>query len=212
MRLIGSAMFGAAFNMFNLVTSVGVPTFLEHWKMIVFKLIVALSNNFSYRKRLPKWRKLFVKNGYIKPGFLSKSSKFRVVWTIRFSSNFFIIWYKHFVRNRWRDFRLPAPVLATVARKSVNGKFTVKIDFPIDRAFYVIIAVADIQSLKSLHTLFDKYLAHRLVKYERNRMVWTIHNFVLFDKKLVNTEFLTKYWRHFGGRFWDWNNCLMLKY
>ena len=37
LRLIGSAMFGATFN---LVTRVRLPWFLEHWKMIVFKLIV----------------------------------------------------------------------------------------------------------------------------------------------------------------------------
>ena len=30
---------------------------------------------------------------------------------------------------------------------------------------------ADIGSLKSLHTLFVKYLDHLLVKFERNRMV-----------------------------------------
>ena len=30
-----------------------------------------------------------------------------------------------------RDFRLPMSALTTVARKSFNGKFTAKIDFPI---------------------------------------------------------------------------------
>ena len=62
--------------------------------------------------------------------------------------------------------------LATVARKSSNGKFTAKIDFPIGHFM-----------LPLLHTLFDKYLDHMLVKFEQNRMVWTIQNFVLFDKK-----------------------------
>ena len=47
-------------------------------------------------------------------------------------------------------------------------------------------ADADIGSLKSLDTLLDKYLDHMLVKFEQNRMVRTIQNFVLFDKKLVN--------------------------
>ena len=56
----------------------------------------------------------------------------------------------------------------------------------IDRACYVTIADADIGSLKSLHTLFDKYLDHMLVKFEQNRKVRTIQNFVLFDKKMVN--------------------------
>ena len=31
----------------------------------------------------------------------------------------------------WKDFRLPVSEFATVARKSFNGKFTAKIDFPI---------------------------------------------------------------------------------
>ena len=41
----------------------------------------------------------------------------------------------------------------------------------------------DIGSLKSLHTLFDKYLDHMLVKFEQNRMVRTVQNFELLDKK-----------------------------
>ena len=48
--------------------------------------------------------------------------------------------------------------------------------------FYVTIAVADIGSLKSRHTLFDKYLDHMLVEFEQNRIVQTIQNFELFDK------------------------------
>ena len=54
--------------------------------------------------------------------------------------------------------------LATVARKRFNGKFS-------DRAFYVTISDADIGSQKSLHTLFDKYLDHMLVKLEQKRIV-----------------------------------------
>ena len=48
---------------------------------------------------------------------------------------------------------------------------------------YVTIADADIGSLKSLHTLFDKYLDHMLVEFEQNRMVQTLQNIKLFDKK-----------------------------
>ena len=72
--------------------------------------------------------------------------------------------------------------LVTVARKSFNGKFTAKIDFPIGH-FILTIADADIGSIKSLHTLIDKYLDHMLVKFEQNRMVRTIQNFVLLDNK-----------------------------
>ena len=35
-------------------------------------------------------------------------------------------------------------------------------------------AEADIESLKSLHILFDKYLEHVLVKFEENHMFRTI--------------------------------------
>ena len=53
--------------------------------------------------------------------------------------------------------------LATVARKSANGKFTTKM---ILRSG--INADADIGSLfKSLHTLFDKYLDQMMVKFEQ---------------------------------------------
>ena len=41
----------------------------------------------------------------------------------------------------------------------------------------------DIGSLTSLHTFFDKYLDHMLVKFEQNRMVRTIEKFELFYKK-----------------------------
>ena len=40
-----------------------------------------------------------------------------------------------------------------------------------DRIFYVTIADTDIKSLTSLHTLFDKYLDHMLVKFEQ--IVWS---------------------------------------
>ena len=44
---------------------------------------------------------------------------------------------------------------------------------------------AEIESLKSLHTLFDKYLEHMLMKFEQNRMVQNIQNFELLGK-MVN--------------------------
>ena len=77
-----------------------------------------------------------------------------------------------------------------------------------DRAFYVTIADADIKSLKSLHTSFDKYLDHMLVKFEQNCMGRTIQNLEFLQKN--GKAFLTKCWRHFGKRSRDWNNCLML--
>ena len=51
----------------------------------------------------------------------------------------------------------------------------------------------------SLHTLFDKYLAHMLVKFEQNRMVRTVQNFVLFDKIWLRIfdKMLTPFWKMF---------------
>ena len=115
-----------------------------------------------------KWRQLFVKNSYTKSVYLSKSSKFRLVWTIRFCSNFASIWYKHFFKGMYgKDFRLPMSALATVARRVLMENLLQKLIS--DRAFYATIADVDIGSLKSLHTLFDKYLNHMLVKFEQNR-------------------------------------------
>ena len=54
--------------------------------------------------------------------------------------------------------------LTLVERKSFNGKFTAKKWFS-DREFYVTIADADMGSLKSLHTLFDKYLDNMLLEF-----------------------------------------------
>ena len=67
-----------------------------------------------------------------------------------------------------------------------------------DRAFYVTIADADILSPKSLNTLYNKYLDHMLVKFEQNRMVKTMQNFVLCDKQwLTIIEVLTPFWMTF---------------
>ena len=84
------------------------------------------------------------------------------------------------------------------ARKSTNGRFTAKTDFPIGH-FYVTIADADIGSQKSPHTLFDKYLDHMLVKFERNRIVQTIQIFELFDKKWLTIfdKVLMQFWKTF---------------
>ena len=69
-----------------------------------------------------------------------------------------------------------------------------------DRVFYIIITDADIGSLKSLHTLFnDKYLDHMMVKFEQNRMIRTIQNFELFDKKWLTifNNVSTPFWKTF---------------
>ena len=133
LTLIGSAMFGATFN---LVTRVGSTVIFGTRKGYSLQInSLAFSRCFSYRNVFQNGvnalSKLVLKNS----GFLSKSSKFRVVWTIRFCSNLISMWYKHFLffflRNVWRNLRLPMSALAAAARKSFNSKFTAKIDFPI---------------------------------------------------------------------------------
>ena len=54
-----------------------------------------------------------------------------------------------------------------------------------------------IESVKSLHTLFDK--VHMLVKFEQNHMVQAIQNFVLFDKKwlAIFEKVSTPFWKMF---------------
>ena len=79
-------------------------------------------------------------------------------------------------------------VWATVARKGFNDKFTANIDFPIRH--YVTIADADIGSLESLRTLFDKYLYHMLVKFEQNCMVRIILHFAFFDQRWLAINFV----------------------
>ena len=96
--------------------------------------------------------------------------------------------------------------------KYLIGKSIFVVNLPL-KLSDAIVDNADIRSLKSLHTLFDKYLNHILVKFEQNRIVQTTRNFELFDKKPGFLKpFLTKLWRHFGRRFCSWNNCLMLNY
>ena len=55
----------------------------------------------------------------------------------------------------------------------VHSKFTTKIAIAI-RYFIFTIADADIESLKSVHKLFDKYMDHMMLKFEQNRMVRTV--------------------------------------
>ena len=66
-------------------------------------------------------------------------------------------------------------------------------------AFYVTIANADIGSLKSLHTLFDTYLDHMLVKFDQNHMSQPYKILSFFDKKLLTIfdKVLTPFWKMF---------------
>ena len=50
------------------------------------------------------------------------------------------------------------------------------------KLFPATVSIADIGILMSLHTLFDKYLGHMLVKFKQNCIVQTTRNLELFDK------------------------------
>ena len=58
---------------------------------------------------------------------------------------------------------------------------------------------ADIGSLKSLHTLFDKYLDYILEKIEQIRMEQNIQNYELFGKKWLTIfgKESTPFWKTF---------------
>ena len=124
-------------------------------------------------------QKWFKKNRFFV--FLSKSSKFRVVWTIRICSNFTIMWYKHFVRNVWRDFRLPMSALATVARKIFNGKFAAKTDFPIGHCMLPLLML----TLKVL-----SFFIHYLIKFWTTCW-WNLKTIVWFKLYKI-LSYLTK--------------------
>ena len=84
--------------------------------------------------------------------------------------------------------------LATVARKSLNGRFTAKIDFPIRHFILPLLMLTLEWKSKSLHTLFDKYLDHMLKSHGLNHT-----KFCVLTKN--GEEFLTKCLRHFGRCF-----------
>ena len=89
-------------------------------------------NCFSYRNVFQNGvialSKLVLKHPHIQNKNKNKTNK-----NIRsVCSNFTSMWYKCFVKqNVWRDFRIPMSALATVKRKSFNGQFTTKLNFPI---------------------------------------------------------------------------------
>ena len=68
-----------------------------------------------------------------------------------------------------------------------------------DRTFYVTITDSDIESLKSLQTLFDKYLDNMLVKFEQNRMIWERYKILSVLEKMVTTfeKVLTPFLKRF---------------
>ena len=92
------------------------------------------------------------------------------------------------------------------------------------KLFPATVANTDIRSLKSFHSLFDKYLDHMLVKFEQSCMILNCAKFWAFWQKKQKQKqkqkqktfffkpFLTQRWHPFGSRFCSWSNCLLLHY
>ena len=128
LKLIGSVMFGAFLKSNYTCRSTVIFGTLKDGTLQINSL--ASNNNFSYRNvfqngvnALSKW--------FLKTWFFVK--KLNISCSLDHTILFKFHWHveQTFERNIWRDFRLLMSALATVARKSFNGKFTAKVDFPI---------------------------------------------------------------------------------
>ena len=90
--------------------------------------------------------------------------------------------------------------ISNVNIKYPIGKSIFAVNLPV-QLFPATVANADIRSLKSLHTLCDKYLDHMLVEFEQNFTVQHIRNFEFFDKKpffkTIFDKVLTPFWKTF---------------
>ena len=115
--------------------------------------------------------------------FSKIASKFCMVQTIRFCSNFTSMWSKYLWNNVWRDLDFSVSIsngnMKCPIRKSI---FTVNLP---SKLFCATVANADIERVKSLHTFLKKCFYHMPVKFEQNRMVYTTRNFELFWQKTV---------------------------
>ena len=73
--------------------------------------------------------------------------------------------------------------ISNSSTEKFNSKFTARIDFPIGNFMLPLLML--ILEVKSLHTLFDKYLEHMLVNL--NKIVWSKPYIILcFLTKMVN--------------------------
>ena len=117
---------------------------------------------------------------------------------MRFFSNFTSMCSKYLSNNIWRDHSNVNISNGNVKYPSGKSIFAVNL---LLKLFPATVANADIGSQKSLHTLFDTYLNHRLVKFEQNCMVQTTRNLELFWQKpgFFNHFYnaLTPFWKTF---------------
>ena len=126
-------MFGTTLN---LVALVGLPYVfgtLKDGRLTINSL--PLNDCFSYRNILQNGVKPLSKMVLKFPVFCRKiqilyiSDQSTLVY--RFCSNFASMWSKYISNTVWKKLRLMVSAFPTVERNSFNGKFTVKVDFPI---------------------------------------------------------------------------------
>ena len=106
LRLIGSAMFGASFNLM-IFGKVKDDSLSIH--------AIALNHCLCHRNVFENGVNTISKIIY---HFLLKSSKFCIFHTIRFCSNFNSMWSKYLLNNVWRDFWLPMSGSVMIARNT----------------------------------------------------------------------------------------------
>ena len=119
-----------------------------------------------------------------KNSFLSKTSKFRVLRTIQFCSNFTSMWSKCLSNDVWSDFWLPMSALATVAGKSFNGTLTAKMSFRSSILYYHCWCWH--WKSKVSPNIIWKVYRHMLVKFDQNRYGPNNTIFWAFWQKMVN--------------------------
>ena len=127
---------------------------------------------FESQKRLPKWRQHCVKRLTI---FLSKGSRFCILWTRRFCSNFTSMWSKCMERLKTSNVSISN---GNIKFNQICSTFAVK-TLPCYRCYN-----ADVGSYKSLHTFRKTCLYCMLVEFEQNRIEWSkLHELLSFLTK-----------------------------
>ena len=128
---------------------------------------------FRLQKRLSKWRQRFVQS--------SLKKRFLFFVFVLFCLFFFCFFYYYFLQKSAK-FRVLSIFRTIRLCSNFTSMWYKHLKGNVWRDFRLPMAI---------HTLFDKYLDHMLVKFEQIRMVRTIQNVELFDKN--GKPFLTKY-------------------
>ena len=175
-----------------MVTRVGQPKFFEKWKMIfLFKWYLA-SNNYLCNKKNVFQNSVNTFAKMVNHFFFGQKNQILSISYCMILSKF----HQHVVQ---RFLTSCVSIRISYIKCLIENHFF-RVNLPL-KLFRATVANTDIGSLKSLHTLFDRYLNLMMVKFEQNCMVPNIQNFKLFWEKKIQ---ITNCWRHFGRRFCSW--------